>query len=91
MSNQPNPWTSVHFPIEPGDVLPPERKVVAVWLKGSHLPFCGYVRHREGGAFFVVYHGNSERGVDVIAWSDCLPGLAPEQFRGGVYEQDRNA
>lgn len=81
-----NPWVNVHYPIEVGDVLPQERKTVLCWLRGSALPFCGYIRIHSGGPFFVVYHGNPEPGAGVIAWCDCLPSEAPEPFQGGIYE-----
>ena len=67
-------WHPVSNPIEPHEQIPPERKVVAVWLRDKYLPFCGYIRFAAGdkeSPYFVVYHGNPEIGADVIAWADC--------------------
>lgn len=60
--------------------LPPERKTVLVWLTGSALPFCGYIRIHSNGPFWVVYHGNMEISTDVLYWCDCLPPKAPGVF-----------
>lgn len=86
-------WNLVSYPIEPGDPLPPERKVVLVWLKKSALPFCGYVRYAAGDEtcpYFVVYHGNEKRGSEVVAWCDCLPDKGPPGFdETRLYDQDQ--
>lgn len=72
-------WHRVSCPIKLNEVVPPERKVVLVWLAGNHhLPFCGYVRY-SSKPYFVVYHGNSEIGAEVIAWCDCLPDKGPPE------------
>ena len=95
-------WIEVHYPLKTGDLLPPEKKVVLVWLgeqKNSNaLPYCGYLKYAAGDKgcpYFVVYHGNSDRGVDVIAWCDCLPDEAPawaktkRNYEGGQKEKRR--
>lgn len=74
-------WINVHFPLEPSDALPPERKTVLVWLRDQALPFCGYVRYAAGDEacpYFVVYHGNERIGAEVVAWCDCLPEEGPD-------------
>jgi len=79
-------WVRVSYPIGSSDALPPERKVVTVWCEGersrkAYLPYLGYVRYAAGdpeSPYFVVYHGNSARPTDVIAWCDCLPDRGPE-------------
>jgi hypothetical protein len=76
-------WVRVHHPICIGDSLPPERRCVLVWCASSHLPWVGYLRYAAGcldSPFFVVPHGNPNRGTDVIAWCDCLPTEPPEGF-----------
>lgn len=68
--------------------FPPERRVVAVWLWGRELPFCGYMKHAAGdkdSPIWVVYHGNSEISADVLAWCDCLPTDAPKYAKTSVY------
>lgn len=62
------------------DGFPPQRKVVLVWIRGSALPFCAYMKYAAGDEdcpYWVVYHGNSDRGSDVTAWCDCLPDAPP--------------
>ena len=74
-------WNFVSNPIHQNDYIPAERKVVLVWLKEKHLPFCGYIRYAAGDRncpYFVVYHGNTEIGSDVLAWCDCLPDKGPD-------------
>lgn len=78
-------WNKVHYPPAPEDPLPPERRVVLVWCgdeNDSHfLPYCAYVRYSGGDVnapFFVVYHGNTDRPTDVVAWCDCLPATGPD-------------
>ena len=74
-------WHSVSNPILPHEHIPAERKTVLVWLRKSSLPFCGYIRYAAGDKncpYFVVYHGNSDIGSDVVAWCDCLPDQGPE-------------
>jgi len=71
--------------------FPPERKVVLAWIRGSALPFCAYMKYAAGEEdcpYWVVYHGNPERGFDVVAWCDCLPD-GPAGFETGVYDQGR--
>jgi len=90
----PDPWRKVSHPIEPDDPLPPERKVVAVWCAGREtgsaaLPYVGYVRYASGeldSPYFVVYHGNSDRPVDVIAWCDCVPEVGPSWENTKFYD-----
>jgi hypothetical protein len=68
---------------------PPEKKTVLVWLKGSALPFCGYMKYAAGdkeSPYFVVYHGNPEIGADVKAWCDCLPNDGPQNVGSQMYE-----
>ena len=72
----------------PHEPLPPERKTVLVWLEGSHLPFCGYVRYAAGDKdcpYFVVYHGNTDIGAEVRAWCDCLPDDGPNLPNAQMY------
>ena len=86
-----NTWIKCHYPIEVGDPLPAERKVVVVYCEGppiSGLPYCGYIRYAAGDLscpFFVVYHGNNDRSVRVIAWNDCLPDEPPEWIHAPTY------
>ncbi len=96
-------WNQVSCPINPSDPLPPERKVVAVWCGGHNgignyvgangLPDLGYIRYSAGERdkpFFVVYHGNNQRPVDVIAWCDCLPNIGPEWTnKAGMYNREQ--
>ncbi len=80
MTMEPSDWTYVHHPINDSDEIPAERKVVLVWLKDGFLPFCGYIRYAAGdiaSPFFVVYHGNTKIGSEVVAWCDCLPDSGP--------------
>jgi hypothetical protein len=72
-------WHPTHQPPHHGDELPAERRTVLVWLSTMELPFCGYIRHHSGGPFWVVYHGNTDIGTDVIFWDDALLfGPTPE-------------
>lgn len=76
----PDTWHSVSNPIQPQEHIPAERKTVLVFVRNSHLPFCAYIRYAAGDRdcpFFVVYHGNSDIGSDVLAWCDCLPDKGP--------------
>ena len=91
-------WTHVHYPIEPQDFIPAERRVVLVWLGTNALPFCGYIRYAAGDKdcpYFVVYHGNIEIGTDVIAWCDCAPKEGPAgqdlRYRGFKARKPRPA
>ena len=75
-------WIQVNYPLMPEDKIPKEKRVVLVWLQGKYLPFCGYIRKyskkKQGDSpFFVVYHGNSDIGTEVIAWCNCLPEYDP--------------
>jgi len=87
-------WHKVSHPIAKGEYIPPERKVVLVWLgneKESHyLPYCGYIRYAAGDKdcpYFVVYHGNPKIGTDVIAWCDCLPKSGPDFLTTEFYSE----
>lgn len=85
-------WNDVHYPIQPSDPLPPERKVVLVWLAGFALPFCGYIRYASGDKqcpYFVVYHGNPNKGAEVIAWCDCLPDHGPNRNEASMYNTEQ--
>jgi hypothetical protein len=85
-------WVTVSNPLLPSDRIPPERKVVAVWLRDSHLPFCGYIRYAAGDRecpYFVVYHGNAELGADVVAWCDCLPDVGPAVPTAEMYTREQ--
>lgn len=85
-------WVPVHYPIESGDHIPAERKVVLVWVRGNHLPWCGYIRYAAGDRdcpFFVVYHRNDRVGGEVLAWCDCLPGAGPAVAEARMYSQDQ--
>jgi hypothetical protein len=87
-------WNSVSNPITPDEEIPAERKVVLVWLAESALPYCGYIRYAAGDIdcpYFVVYHGNSERGSNVIAWCDCLPGKGPDHPNAKTYTRDQKS
>ena len=71
--------------------FPPEGRTVLVWLRDKHLPFCGYMKCAAGekdSPYWVVYHGNTDIGVDVVAWSDCLPA-GPPGHEAGVYARGR--
>jgi len=73
-------WHLVSNPIAPEEHIPAERKTVLVWLRDTHQPFCGYIRYAAGDLscpYFVVYHGNTNIGADVVAWCDCLPDAGP--------------
>lgn len=83
-------WHRVSTPIQPNEHIPPERKVVLVWLRDTHVPFCGYIRYAAGDIacpFFVVYHGNTDIGADVIAWCDCLPDGGPDVIEARMYSR----
>ncbi len=85
-------WHYVSNPIQQNEHIPAERKVVLVWLKSSHLPFCGYIRYAAGDKecpFFVVYHGNSSIGSDVVAWCDCLPDQGPDVITSTMYSREQ--
>lgn len=91
-------WRTVHCPIHPDDPLPPERKVVLVWLGDASdrnaLPFCGYIRYAAGDVncpYFVVYHGNSQIGSDVVAWCDCLPNSGPDLPQARMFSDKQQA
>lgn len=78
--SQRHEWHPVSHPLVPDADLPPANKVVLVWIEGAYLPFCGYLKFAAGdrlSPYFVVYHGNPERGSKVLAWSDCLPDEGP--------------
>jgi hypothetical protein len=83
------------YPLQAGDSLPAERKVVAVWLEDHYLPYCGYIRYAAGDPncpYFVVYHGNSQIGARVVAWFDCLPDTGPADCPTALnYTMGRNA
>lgn len=69
-------WHLVNSPIQPEDKIPAERKVVLVFVEGSSLPYCAYIRYASGDIncpYFVVYHGSKDRSTKVWAWCDCLP------------------
>lgn len=84
-------WHYVHEPLNRElDSLPPERKVVLLWLRGKHLPFCGYLRYSAGcldSPFFVMYR-LAESG-SVVAWCDCLPDVGPELAEAAMYSRDQ--
>ncbi len=85
-------WHPVSTPIQESQHIPAERKAVLVWLRQSHLPFCGYIRYAAGdkdSPYFVVYHGNSEIGSDVVAWCDCLPDQGPDVPTATMYSQQQ--
>lgn len=87
-------WHSVSTPIQPNEHIPAERKVVLVWLREKHLPFCGYIRYAAGdkdSPYFVVYHGNSDIGSDVVAWCDCLPDQGPDWPTAMMYSREQKA
>jgi hypothetical protein len=92
-SVSPRPVTKAyHLVVNPGDHIPAERKAVLVWLRGSHLPFCGYIRYAAGDQacpYFVVYHGNQEIGHDVVAWCDCLPDTGPDFPTAKMYSEQQ--
>lgn len=95
-ANGKNPlWQKVNHPLQPDDPLPAERKVVLVWLRAEHLPFCGYIRYAAGDPdcpYFVVYHGNTDLGAEVVAWCDCLPEEGPpdiDSARSYTYERNK--
>jgi len=82
-------WHLIKNPIEPEDKLPPERKVVLVFVKGSYLPYCAYIRYSAGDIncpYFVVYR--SDKGAEVWAWCDCLPE-GPHSTEAGFYNANR--
>lgn len=86
-------WHSVSNPILPNESIPAERRTVLVWLRGHALPFCGYIRYAAGcedSPYFVVYHGNSKIGSDVIAWCDCLPNSGPDTDAAKMYNKDQS-
>ncbi len=84
MKNEPV-WHEVHYPIALSDPLPAERRVVLVWCGGEKsdlvfAPWLGYIHYAAGcrdSPVFVVYHGNRDLPVDVVAWCDCLPNEGP--------------
>ena len=85
-------WHRVNQPLARGDLVPPERKTVLVWLREKALPFCGYIRYAAGDRtcpFFVVYHGNPKISAEVIAWCDCLPGQGPDVPMASMYSSER--
>lgn len=74
-------WFAVSNPIKLDEKVPPEKKIVLVWLRDRLMPYCGFLRYAAGDKncpYFVVYHGNPEIGSDVVAWSDCLPDTGPD-------------
>jgi hypothetical protein len=86
-------WVDVHYPLRPGDRIPPERKIVLCWVMQSALPFCGYIRYAGGdrmSPYFVVYHGNTDVGADVTAWCDCLPSRGPENMPSAIYNRGQS-
>lgn len=85
-------WHSVSNPILPNESIPAERRTVLVWLRGHALPFCAYIRYAAGdknSPYFIVYHGNSEIGSDVVAWCDCLPDNGPEVDSAKMYAKEQ--
>lgn len=81
-------WHLVHWPIRPEDKLPPERKVVLVFVEGSSLPYCAYIRYAAGDKtcpYFVVYR--ADKGADVWAWCDCLP-KGPDHTKAEFYNHN---
>ena len=85
-------WHPVSTPIQQNEHIPAERKTVLVWLKEKHLPFCGYIRYAAGDKdcpYFVVYHGNTEIGSDVVAWCDCLPDKGPDVPTAAMYSRQQ--
>lgn len=85
-------WNPVSCPIAKGESIPAERRCVLVWVRGSHLPFCGYIRYAAGDRecpFFVVYHGNQEISAEVLAWCDCLPDSGPDVPEGSTYSREQ--
>ena len=90
MSEKSHVWHNVSNPIDPSDPLPPERKVVLVWMEGKALPFCGYVRYAAGDKdcpYFVVYR--TVDPVKVVAWCDCLPDTGPELDSAIMYSRQQ--
>lgn len=85
-------WHEVSEPLSRElHMLPPERKVVLLWLSGKYLPFCGYLRYAAGcvdSPYFVVY-GVVERSP-VVAWRDCLPEVGPEIPEAEMYGRDQS-
>lgn len=85
-------WHYVSNPILPNEHIPAERRIVLVWLREHTLPFCGYIRYASGSKdspFFVVYHGNPEKGSDVVAWCDCLPDNGPSIDTAKMYNKEQ--
>ena len=92
MSSETMAWHLVSMPIRPDEHIPGERKIVLVWLRNRHLPFCGYIRYAAGDRgcpYFVVYHGNTEIGSDVVAWCDCLPTIGPDVPTARMYTEEQ--
>ena len=85
-------WHNVSTPILPSEAIPPERKVVLVWLNGSSLPFCGYIRYAfdvPSSPYFVVYWVSIGIKPKVIAWCDCLPDKGPDNPWAALYSAER--
>ena len=81
-------WHLVNWPIRPENKLPPERKVVLVFVEGSMLPYCGYIRYAAGDIncpYFVVYR--ADKGAEVWAWCDCLP-KGPDNTKAEFYNHN---
>lgn len=69
--------------------LPPERKVVLLWMKGKSLPFLGYLRYAAGDRecpYWVCYTWKDDEAFEVAHYADCLPINAPEGVKSVVYE-----
>jgi hypothetical protein len=85
-------WHPVSTPIKPNEHIPAERKAVLVWLRENYMPFCAYIRYAAGdrnSPYFVVYHGNSQIGSDVVAWCDCLPDQGPNFPTAQKYSKEQ--
>lgn len=88
-------WNYVHYPLQRGDFIPAERKVVLVWVDDpeSRCPYCGYVVYikdinKEDRAYFVVERVETGDN-NVVAWCDCLPDNGPDFPNARMYTQNQ--
>jgi hypothetical protein len=75
---------------DPRSPLPPERRVVLLWLKDRRLPWCGYLRYAAGDKecpYWVLYRVDVP-GFEITHYADCLPVNVPPG-EGKFYEKNQ--
>ena len=79
-------WVKAHKPFLKGDRLPPDGKIVLLWVSGLGLPVCGYIKRWGSASLWITYPKTRDDIGEVVAWCDCLPKKAPMWAYQNTYE-----